>query len=159
MSSMDTLKKLVKALKDKELTISIAESMTGGYVSYLLTKTPGASEIFKGGYIVYSLDTKEKLFNIKPSLLKKTQGVSKTMASALSEKVRKKLKADIGAAIVGFAGPTTKKGVKVGTTYLAVATTKGVKTKKYVLKGSRDIVRKKAAELLINFIYENILHD
>jgi PncC family amidohydrolase len=153
---MVSAKKLITKLAKEKLTITLAESITGGYASYLLTKTPGSSKVFKGGFIVYSLDAKEKLFNLQLSLLTKAQGVSKEIALNLAKKVRKKLNSNIGASIVGFAGPSAKNRVKVGTTYLAVASAKGVTAKKYIIKGSRDAVRKNASKLLINFIYEYV---
>jgi nicotinamide-nucleotide amidase len=154
---VDKLKKLVKKLDERKLTLSLAESITGGYASYLLTKIPGASKIFKGGYVVYSLDTKEKLFKVKASLLRKTQGVSAQIASLLAAKVRVQLNSDIGSAIVGFAGPTTGKGVKLGTVYLAVNYKNKTEVKKIILNGSRDNIRKKAAQLLVDFIYEKVV--
>ena len=64
------LRKLIAALKKNKLTVSVAESCTGGYVSYLLTKIPGSSNVFKSGAVVYSLSTKNKLFGIPNNLLK-----------------------------------------------------------------------------------------
>lgn len=149
-------KKLIVTLKEKGKTLALAESCSGGYASYLLTKIPGASLVFKGAVVVYSLDTKNKLFKIPFSLLKKTQGVSKEIALKLAVRVRKKLNADIGASIVGFAGPKTKKGIKVGTTFIAFSSKNTKETKKIIIKGSRDIVRKKASRLLIDFIYQKL---
>ena len=127
------LKKLIDTLKEKKQTLALAESCSGGYASYLLTKIPGVSEVFMGSVVVYSLEAKNKLFNIPSSLLEKTQGVSKEVALKLATEVRKKLNANIGASIVGFAGP---------------------KTKKIIIKGTRDVVRKKASAHLIELIYK-----
>jgi len=118
---VETAKKLIATLKKDKLSLALAESVSAGYASFCLTKVPGSSKVFKGGLVVYSLDTKNILFKIPQSTLKKTQGVSKDIALKLAEKVKKKLKADIGAAVVGFAGPSTKKGVKVGTSFIAVS--------------------------------------
>jgi len=155
-------RKLIVTLKEKGKTLALAESCSGGYASYLLTKIPGASKVFKGAVVVYSLDTKNKLFKIPFSLLKKTQGVSKEIALKLAIRVRKKLNADIGASIVGFAspersrraGPETKKGIKVGTIFIAYSSKNKEEVKKIIIKGSRDSVRKKASAHLINLIYK-----
>ena len=72
------------------------------------------------------------------------------------EQVRKKFTADLGAAAVGFAGPGAKKGVKAGTVYTAVAGAKTGFVQKTLIKGSRDTVRKKAANVLINLINNTI---
>ncbi len=99
------LKKLITALGKRKKSLALAESCSGGYASYLLTKTPGASAVFKGAVITYSLEAKNKFFKVPYPLLKKTQGVSKEVALKLAKEVRKKFNADIGASIVGFAGP------------------------------------------------------
>ncbi|MCF7888166.1 MAG: CinA family protein, partial [Candidatus Omnitrophica bacterium] len=65
-------KKIFKILKNKNFTLAAAESETAGYLSYLLTKTPGSSNTFKGSLVVYSLDSKNKLFKLPEKLLKKT---------------------------------------------------------------------------------------
>ncbi len=148
------LKKLIVTLKEKGQTLALAESCSGGYASYLLTKIPGASEVFKGAVVVYSLEAKNKLFKIPSSLLKKTQGVSKEVALKLAIRVRKKFNSDIGGSIVGFAGPKTKTGVKAGTTFIAFSNKTKQKAKKIIIKGSRDIVRKKTSAYLIDLIYK-----
>lgn len=153
---MKTLKKLIAILKKKKLSVALAESCSGGYASYLLTKLSGSSKVFKGGIIVYTLEAKNKFFKIPFKSLKKTQGVSKDIALVLAKKVRQKLNADIGGSLVGFAGPKTKKGIKVGTVLMSVADKKGILIKKVVIKGSRDRVRKNASKMLINLIYERI---
>ena len=158
------LKKLTIALKEKGQTLALAESCSGGYASYLLTKIPGASEVFRGAVVVYSLDTKNKLFKIPSSLLKKTQGVSKEVALKLAAGVRKKFNAAIGASIVGFAspersrrtGPKAKKGKKAGTIFIAFSDKNKEEVRKIIIKGGRDTVRKKASAYLINFIYKNL---
>lgn len=148
--------KLISQLKKQKLSIALAESCSGGYASYLLTKTAGASEVFKGAIIVYSLSSKNKFFNIPLSTLKQTQGVSKNIAITLAKKVKKKFNTDIGAAIVGFAGPKAKKDIKVGTVFVGISLKKKILSKKIVIKGDRDQVRKKVSNILIDLLYKNI---
>jgi PncC family amidohydrolase len=150
------LKKLIKILEKKKLSLGVVESCTGGYLSYLLTKTSGSSKVFKGGFIAYSLDIKNKYFKIPLSLLKRTFGVSKDIALELGEKIRKLFHTDIGASIVGFAGPKARKGLKVGTVFLSVVDKNKKVTKKIIIKGNRDTVRKKASYLLIDLLLESL---
>ncbi|MFA7676548.1 MAG: CinA family protein [Candidatus Omnitrophota bacterium] len=147
--------KLIRLLKNKKLSLAIAESCSGGYVSYLITKTPGSSEVFKGSVIVYSLYSKSILLGIKKPLLEKTQGVSAEVAKLLAKTMKKKLKTDIGASIVGFAGPKAYGKMKKGTIFMAIDY-KGLSTKKILISGSRDMVRKKASGLLLEFICKKI---
>ncbi|MCK4912736.1 MAG: nicotinamide-nucleotide amidohydrolase family protein [Candidatus Omnitrophica bacterium] len=149
-----TIKELIIALREKKLTLSLAESCSGGYASYLLTKISGASKVFKGAVVVYSLDTKTKLFNIPSSLLEKTQGVSKEVALKLATGVKGKFNSDIGASIVGFAGPGAKTKTQLGTTFIALVSKNKQKIKKIIIKGSRDSVRKKISADLINLLYK-----
>ncbi len=153
---MPLAKKLIKRLIKDRLSLALAESASGGYASYLLTQTPGASKIFKGSLIVYSLEAKNKLLGLKIKLLKKNQGVSKTIALALAKKVRKKFNADIGGALVGFAGPAAPRKNKLGTFFVAVSSKNKSLVKKIVLKGSRDQLRKKSSRLLIQLIYASL---
>lgn len=154
---MSKLEKLITSLAKKRLTLAVAESCSGGYASFLLTKTPGSSKVFKGGVITYSLDTKERLLKIPPSLLKKTQGVSKEVAASLAKGVKKKFNSSIGASIVGFAGPRAKKGVKAGTIFIAIDYKGKLMIEESLIKGNRDIVRRKASLLLINLLYERFI--
>jgi PncC family amidohydrolase len=154
---MSKLEKLISSLEKKRLTLALAESCTGGYASYLLTKIPGSSKVFKGSLVVYSLDAKTKLLNISPSLLKKTDGVSKEIAASLAQKVRKKLNANIGASIVGFAGPTAKGKVKIGTIFIGIDYKGSLMIEEVIIKGARDLVRRKAGALLINLLYERFI--
>ncbi|MFO8053353.1 MAG: CinA family protein, partial [Candidatus Omnitrophota bacterium] len=91
---MNLAKKILEICQDKKITLAAAESESGGYLSYLLTKTPGSSKVFKGSFVVYSLASKNKLFKLPKKLLKKTQGVSQEIAAYLAEKIRKKLKSN-----------------------------------------------------------------
>lgn len=149
-------KQCIQAFKNKGLTIATAESVSGGFVSYLLTKTPGSSRVFKGGVVVYSLASKGAFFDIPASSLKKNQGVSSTIAVLLAKGARELFNADIGISLVGFAGPQAKKGIEVGTVFMAVADSAGSQVKKRVIKDSRAGVRKKASRLLIEMAYNRI---
>jgi PncC family amidohydrolase len=151
---MAQLKKLIVALEKNKQTLALAESCSGGYASFLLTKTPGASKVFKGAVVTYSLDTKNRFFKIPAALLKKTGGVSRKVALKLAVGVRKKFNAAIGASLVGFAGPGSSKGVKTGTIFIAVCTKGKKETKKMIIEGGRDKVRKEASLCLINLIYK-----
>jgi len=153
---MNTAKKLLATLAKNKLSLALAESASAGYASFSLTKTPGASKVFKGGVIVYSLEAKNILLKLPQSSLIKTQGVSKNIAISLAKKVRKKLKADIGGSLVGFAGPTTKGKIKVGTFFIAVSYKGKVAVKKLTLRGSRDQLRKRVSRLLIELIHKKI---
>jgi len=153
---MKRLNKIINILKEKELSLSLAESCSGGYACYLMTEIPGSSKVFKGGMILYSLESKNKLLKIPWALLKKTQGVSAKVAGLLARKIRKKFNSDIGAALVGFAGPKSKNKVPVGTVFLSVNYKNKTETKKIILKGPRNKIQKEASYLLLELINDKI---
>lgn len=153
---MNLENKIFKILKNKNLSLAAAESETGGYLSYLLTKTPGSSETFKGSFVVYSLEIKNKLFKIPSALLTKTQGVSPEIAAYLARSVQKRLNSDLGISIVGFAGPTAKKGIKVGTTFIAISDKEGIFVINAIIDGTRDRIRKKTAKFAAEIFYKHL---
>jgi len=153
---MAKLKNLIFYLRIKKLTISAAESASGGYLSYLLTKIPGSSKIFKGGLIVYSPESKNKLLHIPVPLLNKTQGVSEDVSILLAKRTKQFFKTDLAISLVGFASAPAQKGMKVGTIFIAVADRYGVISKKILIKGSRDCVRKQASLMAIDLLCKRL---
>jgi nicotinamide-nucleotide amidase len=150
---MRTSYRLISILKKKKQTLAVAESVTGGYASYLLTKTPGSSGVFKLGIALYSLLAKEKVFGISKTHLSKTNGVSRETAKLLAVKVKNKAYSSLGAGIVGYAGPQAPRGQK-GIVHMAVTTGRKTIVTSRKFRGSRDTIRKKAAHALIAFIGE-----
>ncbi|MDD5070888.1 MAG: CinA family protein [Candidatus Omnitrophica bacterium] len=148
---MKNVKKLVTSLKAKNLTLSLAESCSGGYLSYAITKVPGSSKVFKGSVVVYSLESKNIFLNLPKKLLDKSQGVSAEVAKQLAKSVQKKLKTSVGASIVGFAGPGGLEK-KIGLVYICLTYKNKSYTKKLNLVGSRDKIRKKSCLVLAELI-------
>ncbi len=153
---MNLENKIFKILKNKNLSLAAVESETAGYLSYLLTKTPGSSGTFKGSFVVYDLAAKNKLFSIPSALLTKTQGVSPEIAAYLAGGARKKLNSDLGISIVGFAGPTAKKSIKVGTTFIAISDKEGIFVINAIIDGTRDRIRKKTAKFAAEILYQHL---
>lgn len=150
---MQTARELINRLKKQKKTVALAESITGGYASYLLTKTPGSSEVVKMSIVVYSLFAKENILAVPKKHLTRTNGVSKLSAKLLAVNVRQKARSSLGAAIVGYAGPDAPRG-KIGIVHMAVATGKKTVVKSQKFTGSRDAIRKKAGLAFITLIGE-----
>ena len=155
---MNYAKTLINSLLANGLTVSAAESCTGGYLSYLLTQTPGSSRVFKGSMIVYSLQAKQQFFSLPKALLETTQGVSMQVARHLAQNCRKTFKTDIAVSIVGVAGPESVKDFKPGTVFIAIAMAKKIIVKKFIFQGTRDAVRKRAAKQAIRLIADCIVY-
>lgn len=132
-------------LTDKKLTISTCESCTGGMLGSIITKTPGSSTYFLGGITAYSNDVKQRIVGVQAHTLKKYGAVSAAVAEEMSSRVRRRLKTDIGLSITGIAGPTggtTKK--PVGLVFISIADKKNIITKRFVFKGTREHIRRRA---------------
>lgn len=121
----ETVEKLViSTLKEKSLTISVAESCTGGYLGKRLTDISGASSVFMGGFITYSNESKIKLLGVKEETLAQFSAVSEQTAVEMAVGAREKLGTDIGVSITGEAGPNPDPSTKqpVGTVYIGIST-------------------------------------
>ncbi len=114
----------VDLLKEKGLTLSCAESCTGGYFGKRITDISGASAVFRGGFITYTNEAKVELLGVKPETLEKYTAVSPETAEEMARGVRERLKTDIAISITGEAGPnpdpTTNQGV--GTVFIGIST-------------------------------------
>tara|TARA_Y100001968_G_C19327440_1_gene702487 strand:+ start:215 stop:715 length:501 start_codon:yes stop_codon:yes gene_type:complete len=129
---------------NKNLTITTAESCTGGMISSAIVHVNGSSKIFKSSIIVYSNDMKSKLLNIPNDLITKNGAVSKIVAFNMAKNSLKKLKADLSIAVTGIAGPTGGTVNKpVGLVWIGIATKEKVFTNKYQFIGNRLEIRQK----------------
>lgn len=148
---------LHQLLLEKKLTMSVAESCTGGLVQKLITDNPGSSAYFSGGVISYSNDAKESLINVSEKVLQKFGAVSIETAEQMSEGVRKLLKTDIGLSITGIAGPEGgSKEKPVGLVCFSVSGEGINSSRKTIFNGDRQLVRWKAAEYMILMLTEQL---
>jgi nicotinamide-nucleotide amidase len=132
-------------LKDK-LTIAVAESCTGGLVSSMLTSQPGSSAYFVISTVVYSNRAKNILLKIPLTLINRNGAVSKPVAIAMAQGIRKLANTDLAIGITGIAGPTggtTRK--PVGTVYISAAYGRKTICKKYNFLGNRSSIRRQAS--------------
>ncbi len=119
----DQLESLIgELLVKKGLTLSTAESCTGGYIAHRITSVAGSSRYYMGSILPYSNDLKTGLLNVDPALIEKHGAVSKEVVVEMAESIRKFLKTDYSIATSGIAGPTGGSEQKpVGTVWIAIA--------------------------------------
>ena len=119
----DTLEGMIGALlTEKKLTISIAESLTGGLIADRITNVPGSSAYFERGIVAYSNRSKTELLGVPEEVIREHGAVSRETAVLIAEGVRKTSGADVGLATTGIAGPSGGTGAKpVGTVFIAVS--------------------------------------
>jgi len=141
------LAELTKVLKERSLTVTAAESLTGGLFQKEITSIAGASSVFKGGVVCYSNEVKHKLLQVKQETLENDGAVSEQCAIELAENTALLLGADIGISFTGVAGPDELEGKPVGTVYIGVAI-KGRPTvvEKLALGGTREAIRNRAVK-------------
>ncbi|MGX6441911.1 competence/damage-inducible protein A [Neobacillus sp. K501] len=133
---------LTKLMKEKNLSIAAAESLTGGVFQQELTSFPGASSVIKGGVVCYTNEVKHKVLNVKEETIEKYGVVSSECAKELAENVADLISTDIGISFTGVAGPGELEGKPVGTVFIGIAI-KGRPTivEKLQLGGSREANR------------------
>jgi nicotinamide-nucleotide amidase len=144
-------------LRDKKLTIAVAESCTGGFLSHLITSVPGSSEYFQGSLIPYSYQIKSDLLDITPDTLKKFGAVSEENIREMAANVRMKFNTDIGVATSGIAGPGGGTPEKpVGTVWIAYADKDRTITRKLQLSKDRMINIRLASVAALNLVRQNV---
>jgi len=133
---------VARLLTEKKLTISTAESCTGGLVAKRLTDVSGSSAYMERGVVTYSSRAKEELLDVPAKTLAEHGAVSKETAEAMAEGIRWRANTDLGLSITGIAGPTGGTVAKpVGLVYIGLATSEGVTVKGYNFQGDRAAVR------------------
>ena len=151
---------VITKLKEKGLTLSVAESCTGGYLGKRLTDIPGASNVFLGGFITYSNEAKMNLLGVKEETLNKYSAVSEQTAIEMAVGTRNLLKTDIGVSITGEAGPVADPSTKqkVGTVFIGIATKDSTRVFKLVTSSQRDreYIRKVASSNALREILQTI---
>ena len=108
-------------LKEKGLTFATAESCTGGEIAKRFTDIPGASSVFLGGAVVYTNEVKARLLGLDPKMIEEKGAVSREVAVALAEQVRRLTGADIGIGVTGLAGPDGDGVHEVGTVFVSMS--------------------------------------
>jgi len=142
-------------LRSKGLTISVAESCTGGKVGDMLTNVSGSSDYFLGGVISYSNRAKIELLGVGEELLSFKGAVSDEVARQMAAGVRKSLHSGIGIGITGVAGPLGGTPDKpVGLVYIAVSSERSTISEKNVFKGSRTRIKTQSANRALEMVRE-----
>lgn len=140
-------------LSEKNLTISVAESCTGGLIAHRLTSVPGSSKYFQGGVVVYSNESKLDLLKVLTETLETFGAVSDGTAREMATNVRSYLKADLGLATTGIAGPDGgTKDKPVGTVHVGLAVGDEVFSRKYLFWGTRYQIKLHASTMALDWI-------
>lgn len=143
-------------LKNK-LTISTAESCTGGMLAEYLTTVPGSSEFYLGSIVSYANSVKAQLLGVPLNLLEKHGAVSREVGSAMAQRIRALTGSDLGIGITGIAGPGGGTPEKpVGLVYIALATADTIICNEYHFVGDREIIRRRSVLSAYYLIWKHL---
>ncbi len=134
-------------LRERALSLAVAESLTGGLLGARITAVPGASDVFRGGLVAYASEVKFTLLGVPIGPV-----VSAECAKAMAAGVRERLGADVGLATTGVAGPTEQDGQPVGTVFLGLAIDDTVRAARILLPGDRQQIRQYAVISALNVL-------
>jgi len=144
-------------LTGKNLTISTAESCTGGLLAHILTGVSGSSHYFVGGVVAYSNQIKEKLLGVKHETLIKHGAVSSQTAQEMAAGVRNKFKTDIGLSTTGIAGPTGGTPTKpVGLVWIGLSYEGKTTTIKCLFAGGREQVKISSVDRILQTLLNDL---
>lgn len=155
---VDSLEQVVgDGLRERGMTLAVAESCTGGLLSKRITDVPGCSDYYLGGVCSYANEVKMKVLGVKKETLDTVGAVSPEVAEQMAEGVAKALGADIGVGITGVAGPGGGTDEKpVGLVYISIWYNGQHYTRKMKSTNGRDRVRMQAASTALDMIRRNI---
>ena len=142
-----TAERVVEALRERGLTVAVAESLTGGLLVSALVGGRGASAVLNGGVVAYATEIKASLLGVDPGLLARAGAVDSRVAEQMADRVRAVLAvegrpADVGVATTGVAGPEPQDGHPVGEVFVGFARGDRVFSTRLQLSGDRAHIRK-----------------
>jgi nicotinamide-nucleotide amidase len=147
-------------LREKAMTLAVAESCTGGSISSLLTANPGASDFFVGGLVAYTAALKTKELNVSEQLIAMHSIVSPQVAEAMVLGVQQKMNSDFAIATTGNAGPSADQTDKeVGSVCIAIATPKGVFSEEFNFGSPREKVIQRSSFKALEMLRKEILKN
>ena len=150
---MHLYKKIINQLIKDGITISTAESCTGGLLAYTITKNKDSSKIYQGGYITYSNKLKIRNLNVKKTTIKKYGAVSKETAIEMVRGLFTKTNTNICISTTGIAGPGGgSKSKPVGLVYIGIRLNGKIEILKKNFKGSRIEIQKKCVNSIFKYL-------
>ena len=154
-TDMTLEEKVVELLSKNRLSVTTAESCTGGLVSATIVNAPGASEVLNGSYVTYSNEQKQKVLGVKESTLEKYGAVSEEVAIEMAKGALVAANADVAVSTTGIAGPGGGTYEKpVGLVYIGCAIKDKVYVEKHNFSGNRREVRENTTVAALTMILE-----
>jgi PncC family amidohydrolase len=152
--TLEVIQKVHELFKKKKVTLSVAESCTGGLVSHYITVLPGASNLFEAGVVSYSAEAKKTILGISSETVSRYGVVSDQTAREMAVKVRNLTGTDFSLSTTGNLGPDTLEGKEKGLVYISVNGEDGTFSRELRLKGNRDENKEEASLSALEFLLE-----
>lgn len=147
-----------RLLKERGLTIAVAESCTGGLIADRITNVPGSSDYFESGVVVYSNSSKVEFLRVAQELIDRNGAVSREVAEAMAAGVRKRASTDLGLSTTGIAGPTGGTAEKpVGLVWIGYADDRETLSFRFHLGNDRRRVKERAAQAALDLVRRKLL--
>ena len=149
---------IVALMREKNLTLAVAESCTGGMLSSRIIDVAGVSDVYKAGFVTYANEAKQNLIGVKEETLMKYGAVSEQTAREMVAGVLRASKADIAVATTGIAGPGGgTKEKPVGLVYIACGSADDVVVERCFFDGSRSEIRQASVVHALGMLYREIM--
>ncbi len=149
-----------RLLSEKNMTLSIAESCTGGWIGETITQVPGSSRYFLGGVVAYSNKAKANLLKVPKEVIETYGAVSAECAVQMAQGARELFRSSLSLSVTGIAGPAGGSQEKpVGLTFICVSSSEKTMVKRYIFSGERNDVRKKAVRKGLNLLRLFLLEE
>jgi PncC family amidohydrolase len=150
----EVVRRVYELFLTRGLTLSLAESCTGGLISHYLTALPGASAFFRAGVVSYSAEMKINILGVSSDIIASYGVVSEQTAKEMAEKVRGLTGTDFSVSTTGNLGPDVLEGKEKGLVYIAVSKEGNTFSKDLHLKGNREENKEEAALAALKFLIE-----
>ena len=149
---------IVDRMREKNLTLAVAESCTGGMLSSRIIDVAGVSDVYKAGFVTYANEAKQNLLGVKEETLMQYGAVSEQTAKEMVAGALKAGKADMALATTGIAGPGGgTKEKPVGLVYIACGNADTVTVERCLFDGSRSAIRQASVEHALLMLYKEIM--
>lgn len=152
----ETAQELVTILKERNMTLSTAESCTGGMLAERITSVPGVSAVYAGGFVTYATKEKHRMLGVPKKTLKELGAVSRKTAKQMAAGAAEKTRTDVSISVTGNAGPDASEGKPVGLVYIGICVDGKASGKKYMFEGDRQSIREQAAEAALQLCMEKL---
>jgi nicotinamide-nucleotide amidase len=148
---------LIKKLQEKNITIAVAESLTGGLVAAILTEIPGASKVFKGSITAYVDEIKQNVLKVNEDTITNFTSISEQVALEMAINVRTIMKSDIGISTTGVAGPEKSAGFAPGLVFVAISIGDHNMCQKLEITGDRSKIRNQTVQEILQLTLSRLV--